>query len=163
LPHGIILSRIIKAIGVDFSMFPVKEIISTYNDRTFASMGYILDENRWVKKASFKHKAKLSTVERCSNVPPDGSSSSVLSSLMTEIKDVNETLGVVDGDLHKSNESLNVLISSVAELKTQLTLLQHEGVKSFNKVLHQVDSTTTRAKVSDNEPVLNREVLSFLF
>ncbi|MCD9639231.1 hypothetical protein HAX54_023634, partial [Datura stramonium] len=52
-------------------------------------------------KSSFKPKAKLSTIESCSNVPPDGSSISVLSSLMTEIKDVKETLGAVAGYLHK--------------------------------------------------------------
>ncbi|MCD7452965.1 hypothetical protein HAX54_019021 [Datura stramonium] len=114
-------------------------------------MGYILDENLWVKKASFMPKAKFSTVECCPNVPPDGSSSSVLSSLMTDIKDVKKTLSAVAGDLHKNNESLNVVISSVAELKTQLTLLQHEGVKYFNKVLCQVDSAATRAEVSDDE------------
>ncbi|MCD9643509.1 hypothetical protein HAX54_031082 [Datura stramonium] len=36
--------------GVDISEFLVKEITSTYNDRAFASIGYILDEDRWVKK-----------------------------------------------------------------------------------------------------------------
>ncbi|MCE3049715.1 hypothetical protein HAX54_045587, partial [Datura stramonium] len=80
-------------------------------------MGYILDEDHWVKKASFKPKAKISTVEFSNNVPPDGSSSSVLSSLLTELKDVTETLGAVVGDLHKSNESLAVLLSNVADLK----------------------------------------------
>ncbi|MCD9643375.1 hypothetical protein HAX54_030824 [Datura stramonium] len=70
---------------------------------------------------------------------------------MIEIKYVKKTLGAMAGDLHMSNELLNVLISSVAELKTQLTLLQHEGVKSFNKVHCQVDSTAARAEVYDSE------------
>ncbi|MCD9559086.1 hypothetical protein HAX54_016818 [Datura stramonium] len=86
-----------------------------------------------------------------SNVPPDGSSSSVLSSLMTEIKDVKETLGAVAGDLHKSNESLNVLISSVAKLKTQLTLLQHEGVKLLTKFSAKSTQPLLKMKFLTNE------------
>ncbi|MCE3216915.1 hypothetical protein HAX54_009357 [Datura stramonium] len=151
LPYGILMSRIIKAMGVDVSEFPVKEITSTYNDRAFASMGYILNEDRWVKKESSKPKDKISTIESSSNVPPNSSSSSVPSSLLTNLKDVKETLGAVEGDLHKSNESLAFLILNVVDLKNQLTLIQHERVKSFNKVLRQVDSATSRTEISDNE------------
>ncbi|MCD7471996.1 hypothetical protein HAX54_012818, partial [Datura stramonium] len=151
LPYGMIVSRIINSMGVDVSAFPVKEISSTYNDRAFSSMGYILDENRLVKKESFKPKGMFSTLESCTIVPPDGSSSFVFSSLMIEIKDVKETQGAVAGDMHKSNKSLTVLISSVVNMKTKLILLQHEGVKSFNKVLRQVYSATTQVEVSDNE------------
>ncbi|MCE3216943.1 hypothetical protein HAX54_009597 [Datura stramonium] len=85
----------------------------------------------------------------------NGSSNSALSSLLTELKDVKETLGAVSSDLHKSNELLDVLISNVVDLKNQLTLIQHEGVKSFNKVLCQVDSPAARAEISDNEAVQN--------
>ncbi|MCD7473595.1 hypothetical protein HAX54_015536 [Datura stramonium] len=114
-------------------------------------MGYILDEDRWVEKASFKPKAKISTVESSNNVSLDGSSNSILSSLLTEFKDVKETLGVVDGDLHKSNELLVILTSNVADMKNWLTLIQREGVKSFNKVLRKVDSAAARAEISENE------------
>ncbi|MCD7459729.1 hypothetical protein HAX54_041784, partial [Datura stramonium] len=67
-----------------------------------------------------------------------GSYSSILSSLSIELKDVKE-IGAVVGDLHKSNESLAILTSNGSDMKNQLTLIQHEGVKSFNKVLRQVD------------------------
>ncbi|MCE3215976.1 hypothetical protein HAX54_004242 [Datura stramonium] len=115
---------------------------------------YILDEDCWVKKASFKPKAKISTVERCTNVSPDSSSSPILSSLLIELKDVKEILGAVAGDLHKSNESLAILTSNIAYLKNHLTLIQRERVKSFNKVLRQVDSATARAKIAENELVV---------
>ncbi|MCE3052023.1 hypothetical protein HAX54_051429, partial [Datura stramonium] len=71
-------------------------------------MGYIPDEYHWVKKASFKPKAKISPVESSNIIPPDGSSSSALSSLITDLKDVKGTLGAVAIDLHKRKESLVV-------------------------------------------------------
>ncbi|MCE5166243.1 hypothetical protein HAX54_016336, partial [Datura stramonium] len=101
--------------------------------------------------ASFKPKAKISPVESSNIIPPDGSSSSALSSLITDLKDVKGTLGAVAIDLHKRKESLAVLISNVADLKNQLTLIQYEGIKSFNKVMRQVNSATARAEISDNE------------
>ncbi|MCD9644028.1 hypothetical protein HAX54_031998, partial [Datura stramonium] len=52
-----------------------------------------------------------------------GSSSTALSSLMIDLKEVKETLGEMVGDMHKRNESLAILISSVADLKKQLTLI----------------------------------------
>ncbi|MCD7465688.1 hypothetical protein HAX54_001765 [Datura stramonium] len=61
------------------------------------------------------------------------------------------SLGAAVGDPHKCNESIAILISDVANLKKQLTHIQHEGVKSFNKVLRQVDSAAARAEISDNE------------
>ncbi|MCD7471557.1 hypothetical protein HAX54_012054, partial [Datura stramonium] len=33
----------------------------------------------------------------------------------------------------------------------QLTLIQHKGVKSFNKVLRQVDSAAARDEISNND------------
>ncbi|MCD9639658.1 hypothetical protein HAX54_024310 [Datura stramonium] len=117
LPYGMLMSRIIKAMGVDVSEFPVKEITYTYNDRAFAN----------------------------------DSSSTALSSLMTDLQEDKETLGAVVGDMHKSNESLAILIYNVADLKKQLTLVQHERVKYFNKVLRQADLATAQDKISDNE------------
>ncbi|MCD7463679.1 hypothetical protein HAX54_051123, partial [Datura stramonium] len=42
LPYGMILTRIIKAMSVDVSNFPVKEISSTYSYHAFTSISYIL-------------------------------------------------------------------------------------------------------------------------
>ncbi|MCD7465490.1 hypothetical protein HAX54_001417 [Datura stramonium] len=44
LLYGMIVTRIIKSMGVDVSSLPAKEIFSTYNDQSFSSMGYDLDE-----------------------------------------------------------------------------------------------------------------------
>ncbi|MCD7472806.1 hypothetical protein HAX54_014172 [Datura stramonium] len=71
LPYGMIVTRIIKAMGVDVSSFPVNEISSTYNDRAFSSMGYVLDERVWVKKASYKPKIKHASPEGPNSVKID--------------------------------------------------------------------------------------------
>ncbi|MCD7467709.1 hypothetical protein HAX54_005274 [Datura stramonium] len=58
--------------GVDMSKFPVKEVSSTYNDRDFASMGYVLDDRSWVKKTNYKPKVKPGSVVDSSSISSDG-------------------------------------------------------------------------------------------
>ncbi|MCD7465842.1 hypothetical protein HAX54_002019 [Datura stramonium] len=78
--------------GVDISNFPVKEISSTYNDRAFSSMGYVLDEGVWVKKASYKPKIKNASPEGPSGVKIDGSQDALLNSLLYEAQDIKQSL-----------------------------------------------------------------------
>ncbi|MCD9638442.1 hypothetical protein HAX54_022438, partial [Datura stramonium] len=62
-------------------------------------------------------------------------------------------LGAVVGDLHKIQECQMKSGEKITKIKSQLTLLQHEGVKSFNRVLKQVNPGAARAEVSNNELV----------
>ncbi|MCD7469771.1 hypothetical protein HAX54_009015 [Datura stramonium] len=94
LPYGIIVTRIIKAMGVDISSFPVKEISSTYNNQAFSSMGYILDEGVWVNKASYKPKIR--------HVSPDGPSCVKIDE--DKRKDSKSTSCNDQEDIHKSNQ-----------------------------------------------------------
>lgn len=72
LPHGMIVYRIMKVMGVDISKFPVKEISSTYNDRAFSSMSYIFYDGCWIKKASYKTKVKTDPIGGSSGNNSDG-------------------------------------------------------------------------------------------
>ncbi|MCD9560710.1 hypothetical protein HAX54_019456 [Datura stramonium] len=82
--------------GVDVSRFPVKEVSSTYNDRAFANMGYVLDNGVWVKKANYKPKVKPVSVVNSSGISSDDAQNSVLTSLLMETQDIKWSLGVVD-------------------------------------------------------------------
>ncbi|MCD9644142.1 hypothetical protein HAX54_032158, partial [Datura stramonium] len=68
--------------------------------------------------------------------------------------DIKQIFGAAVSDLHKCNGTLATLVSNMEDLKKQLTHIQLEGVKSFNKVLRQVDSIAARAKISYNELVV---------
>ncbi|MCD7455205.1 hypothetical protein HAX54_027387 [Datura stramonium] len=109
------------------------EISSTYNDRAFVSMGYLFDDGCWIKKASYKPKVKTTYVGGSRKNIPDGAQSIAFSSLMSDVQDIKQSLGAAVGDLHKCNESMAILISDMANLKKQMTHIQHEGVESFNK------------------------------
>ncbi|MCD9639387.1 hypothetical protein HAX54_023828 [Datura stramonium] len=146
LSYGIIMTRIIKAMGVDVSSFPVKEISYAYNDRAFYSIGYVLDEGVWVKKASYKPKVKPVSAEGPSSVRLDDAQGAVLNSLLFEAQEIKHSLGVVVGDLHKCTELLRKLSTDMTSLQAQLSLIQREGVKSFNLVLKQVDSVAAESK-----------------
>ncbi|MCD7465958.1 hypothetical protein HAX54_002237 [Datura stramonium] len=54
------------------------------------------------------------------------------------LQDIKQSLGAAVGDLHRCNESMAILIFDVANMKKQLTHIQHEGVKSFNKVQRMI-------------------------
>ncbi|MCD9641581.1 hypothetical protein HAX54_027809, partial [Datura stramonium] len=102
--------RFIASLSVDGSRFPVKEIFSTYNDRAFSNMGYVLDEGVSVKKASYKHKVKPASAEGPSSVRLDDAQGVVLNSLLSEAKKIKQSLGAVVGDLHKCTELLGKLL-----------------------------------------------------
>ncbi|MCD7472634.1 hypothetical protein HAX54_013929 [Datura stramonium] len=99
--------------GVDVSRFPVKEISSTYNDRAFSSLDYVLDEGVWVKKASYKPKVKPASAEGPSSVRLYDAQGVVLYSLLSEAQEIKESLGAVVGDLHKCTELLGKLSTNV--------------------------------------------------
>ncbi|MCE2056086.1 hypothetical protein HAX54_044026, partial [Datura stramonium] len=112
---------------VDISSFPVKEFSSTYNNRAFSSMGYVLDEGIWVKKASYKPKIKQASPEGPSSVKIDGSQDAVLNSLMFKAQDIKQSLGAVVGGLHKCTELLGKLSADVSSLQAQISIIQKEG------------------------------------
>ncbi|MCD9638769.1 hypothetical protein HAX54_022920, partial [Datura stramonium] len=146
LPYGMIVTRIIKAIGVDVSSFPVKEIFSTYSDRVFSSMSYVLDEAIWVKKANYKPKIIHASPKGPSNVKIDESQGVVLNSLLSEAQEIKQSLGTVVSDLHKCIVLLGKLSADMTSLQAQISLIQKKGVKSFNLVLKQVDFVAVESK-----------------
>ncbi|MCE0480548.1 hypothetical protein HAX54_037489 [Datura stramonium] len=143
LPYGMIVTWIIKTMGVDVSSFPVKGISSTYNDRAFYSMSYVLHEGVWVKKTSYKPKVKLASAEGPSSVRFDDAQGAVLNSLLSEAQEIKKSLDAVVGDLHKCTELLGKLSTDMTSLQAQLSLIQREGVKPFNLFLMQVDSVAS--------------------
>ncbi|MCD7458717.1 hypothetical protein HAX54_038972 [Datura stramonium] len=130
-----IISRILKAGSIDLSKYPAKEVSPIYDNPAFASMGYILSEEKWSKKAGFTPKLKAVVDEPQSGVNSNVVQSIPLQNLLKDVEEIKTSLGAIVDDLHKIQTSLS----------------QHEGVKSFHSVLKQVDSGATRAKVSNNE------------
>ncbi|MCD9561181.1 hypothetical protein HAX54_020159, partial [Datura stramonium] len=81
--------------------------------------------------------------------------------MLKKALEIKATLSAMVDDLYKVQLSLSQVVTvtadfgeEVTKLKTQLTYLRREGVKSFNQVLRQVDSAAARAKVSDNELIV---------
>ncbi|MCD9638802.1 hypothetical protein HAX54_022955 [Datura stramonium] len=114
-------------------------------------MGHVLDEGVWVKKKNYKPKVNPASAEGSSSIRLDGAQGVVLNSLLSEPQDIKQSLGAVIGDLHKCTEFLAKLSTNVTSLQAQLSLIQREGMKSFNLVLKQVDSVAAPAELSDNE------------
>ncbi|MCD7465129.1 hypothetical protein HAX54_000671 [Datura stramonium] len=109
--------------GVDVSSFPVKEISSTYNDRAFSSMGYVLDEGVWVKKGSYKPKIKHASPEGPSSAKIDESQGVVLNSLLSEAQEIKQSLDVVVDDLYKCTELLGKLSADMTSPQAQIYFL----------------------------------------
>ncbi|MCE3052429.1 hypothetical protein HAX54_052600, partial [Datura stramonium] len=89
-------------IGVDISNYPVKDISSTYNDRAFASMRYVLDDRQWYKTASYRPKIKLVVAKSSSRTSSDDDA---FDAPVTEIQEVKLSLNAVVGDLHRCNDN----------------------------------------------------------
>ncbi|MCE3216579.1 hypothetical protein HAX54_006955, partial [Datura stramonium] len=89
-----------------------------------------------------------------SSVKLDEAQGVVLHSLLSEAQKIKQALGAVVGDLHKCTELLGKLSTDMTSLQAQISLIQKEGVKSFNLVLKQVDSVSSRVEVSENELVV---------
>ncbi|KAG5595789.1 hypothetical protein H5410_037021 [Solanum commersonii] len=62
MPYGLLISRIIVDSLVDLSPFRPSLIDTTYDTRTFSSMGYVLINNKWYKKESVQQRADASKV-----------------------------------------------------------------------------------------------------
>ncbi|KAG5572387.1 hypothetical protein H5410_062153 [Solanum commersonii] len=146
LPYGMVISRILKVVGVDLSEYTANKISATYDLTTFASMGYTFENGRWTKKALSKPKVGFSDKEKAT-----------ATSEIDILKIKHMLAAVVDG-LQKVQDSLSSIStlsegtsSGMGNLKLQLNHLRSEVVKSFNKVLNQVDSKAARVEVSQNE------------
>ncbi|MCD9646537.1 hypothetical protein HAX54_036456 [Datura stramonium] len=119
-----------------------------------AHMSYALDEGVWIKKSNYKPKIKYVSPEGPSSVKIDEAQGAILNSILSEAQEIKQSLGVVVCDLHKCTKLLGKLSTDMTSLQAQISLIQKEGVKSFNLVLKQVDSIAARVKVLDNKLVV---------
>lgn len=62
LPYKLLMTWIFQNYSIDLSAYPTVEISTTYDSKTFASMGYILVDDEWCRKYSAKTKPNLSKV-----------------------------------------------------------------------------------------------------
>ncbi|MCE5165776.1 hypothetical protein HAX54_012241, partial [Datura stramonium] len=107
LPYGMIISCILKVIGIDLSKNPAREISFTYENRVFTSIGYIFSKERWHKKAKFTLKFNAAI-----NESPSGINSGVVQnvsqdSLLKDVVKIKASLGAVVDYLHKIQASLS--------------------------------------------------------
>lgn len=42
LPYGLVITRILLHYLIDLSAYPMVEVLTTYDSKTFVSMGYVL-------------------------------------------------------------------------------------------------------------------------
>lgn len=158
LPYGMVISRILKVVGVDLSEYTANKISATYNLTTFASMGYTLANGRWTKKALSKPKVGFLDEEKATATSEIDILKVSVAELMKETMEIKHTLAAVVDGLEKVQDSLSSIStlskgtsSGMGNLKLQLNHLRSEVVKSFNKVLNQVDSKATRVEVPQTE------------
>ncbi|MCD9642136.1 hypothetical protein HAX54_028803, partial [Datura stramonium] len=158
LPYGMLISRILKVIDIDLSKYPAKEILSTYDNRAFANTSYMFSKGKWHKKARFKLKLKTAVEESPYEVDSSDAPKFSMKSLLKDALKIKASFRAVVDDLHNIQASLSQVASAttnigmeLVKIRSQLTLLQNEGVKSFNLVLKQVDSSSARAELSNNE------------
>ncbi|MCD9639854.1 hypothetical protein HAX54_024601 [Datura stramonium] len=126
-PYGMMISRILKDIGVDLSSYSVKKISSTYENLTFTSMGDAM-------KTSMKHLIKETLKFKVA-----------LSVVVDELHKIQDSLAQVLLVTRDSGEE-------IAKLKSQINHLQREGIKSFNQILKQVNFVVARAKSPTTRP-----------
>ncbi|MCD9644150.1 hypothetical protein HAX54_032167 [Datura stramonium] len=94
-----IVTLILKGIGVDLSKYTMKELSSMYDNLTFSSMEYVLDDGKWYKKASYKPNLKTIVTGSFSGTNSDDTQSIVINILLTEVQEVKLVFGAVAGDL----------------------------------------------------------------
>ncbi|MCD9640249.1 hypothetical protein HAX54_025446 [Datura stramonium] len=99
--------------------------------KTDSSVSFDLDD----KKASYKPKIKHASPEGPRSVKIDEAHGVVLNSLSSEAWEIKQSLGAVVGDLYKCTELMGKLSADMTSLQVQISLIQKEGVKSFNPVL----------------------------
>ncbi|MCD9646892.1 hypothetical protein HAX54_037133 [Datura stramonium] len=99
LPYGMMISRILKASGIDLSKYPAKEVSSAYHNRAFASMGYILSEEKWHKKAGFKPKLKVVVDKPQSRVTSNVVQSILMENLLKDVEEIKASEGAIVDNL----------------------------------------------------------------
>ncbi|MCE3052156.1 hypothetical protein HAX54_051722 [Datura stramonium] len=129
-----VVTRVIKAMGVDVSSFPVKEISSTYNNRAFSSMGYVLDDGVWVKKFSYKPKIKHASPGGLSGVKIDESQGAVLNSPFLKPRKSNNHLVQCAREVF-DNELAVVVQNSYSSLSTRIEKSYHSFFENIINTL----------------------------
>ncbi|KAF3669077.1 hypothetical protein FXO37_09218 [Capsicum annuum] len=59
LPYDMLITRILQYYSINLSAYPPIEVVSSYDSKMFASMGYVLVENEWCKKDSARARSEL--------------------------------------------------------------------------------------------------------
>ncbi|MCD7458013.1 hypothetical protein HAX54_036946 [Datura stramonium] len=85
LPYGMMISHILKS-DIDLSKYPAKKISSTYDNYAFASMDYILLDEKWYKK--FKPKLKVTVDKPLFEVTSNVVQSLPLENLLKNAKEI---------------------------------------------------------------------------
>lgn len=62
-PYGLLITRIFHYYSINLSVYPMVEVSTTYDSKTFAIMGYVMVDKEWYKD-SVKAKSDLLKVRK---------------------------------------------------------------------------------------------------
>ncbi|KAG5589349.1 hypothetical protein H5410_039863 [Solanum commersonii] len=120
MPYGLLISRIIVDSLVDLSPFRPSLIDTTYDTRTFSSMGFVLINNKWYTKEFVQQRADAPKV--------------------TRISADSAALLLQEADLIKAIRSVNTILKEVNSIKTgadsahnELAVTVHTSYSNFSK------------------------------
>lgn len=102
LPYSLLITRILLHYSIDLFSFPVVEVSTTYDSKTFASTGYILVDTKWCKKESTKSKSDLPKISK--------SVTNLLSSLLKEMEELQKCLKTIEEGILSIQESTSRLL-----------------------------------------------------
>ncbi|KAF3669651.1 hypothetical protein FXO37_08916 [Capsicum annuum] len=134
LPYELLITRILLLYSIDLSAYPPIEVAATYDLKMFSSIGYILVEDEWCKKESFRAKDEPLKVSKFVSNPS--------TSLLKELEELKQRIKGIEKGVRKLLELTTILLdlgkctsSDISVVGLALDELKQERVKLFSPVL----------------------------
>ncbi|KAK4718095.1 hypothetical protein R3W88_016433 [Solanum pinnatisectum] len=147
--YGLLISHILVDHLVDISMFTPVVINTTYDSRTFSSLGYVEVENNWVKKDSVKARAET--------IKPTKISAESAALLMQNHDELKICLLAVECGLETLHDAVEKVFrqqkdtsTNMGKLRIAMTKIKQEGITTFSKLIQQIDSLKSGVSSSNN-------------
>ncbi|KAF3652469.1 putative uroporphyrinogen decarboxylase, chloroplastic-like [Capsicum annuum] len=125
-------------------------VVSTYDSKTFASMGYILVEDGWCRKHSARAKSELPKVSKSISNP--------MITVLKELKNIKDRFKAVKKGVMLLQESTFKLLDLKKSTSTDIGMVQlalgefkHEGIKLLTRVFTRINSFKSQVLSSNDD------------
>lgn len=147
LPCVLIITHILTASMIDISTYKPLEVSSTYDTQAFASMGYVLHDDKWSKMGLVKVKVEQ---QKGSKISADSASE-----LLTEVGEIKGRFAALEDGMQQlqrpRTRTSKDTSTNVGKLRISMDDIQCEGIKTANKLIQRVNAIMQEAESSRTE------------